>query len=178
MNTTAEAAEAAAPIFETPTGHPPGQRLWRQHWVDINLKDEWLEALNALTALRLVSICEGHPPETAQGIGASPHVRLRSWRTTDPARIQCFEHEAVAMRDHLEGLFRRQGDRVKVTLSTQLSLCGSRIIVGRDVLVLFIVAGLRLSDATARDAEAWFEQVIVDAQSIDTASQRLLTEGR
>ena len=82
------------------------------------------------------------------------------------------------MRDHLEGLFRRQGDRVKVTLSTQLSLCGSRIIVGRDVLVLFIVAGLRLSDATARDAEAWFEQVIVDAQSIDTASQRLLTEGR
>ena len=178
MNTTAETAETATPICEIPTGHPPGQRPWRRHWVDINLKDEWLEALNALTVLYLVSICEGHPPKNAQGDGTCPHVILRLWRTTHPARTQYFEHEAVALQHLLRGLPPRQGSYVRVTLSTVLTLSKNRALVGREVFVHFYGYGLRLSDATARDATAWFEGVIGDAQSIDAACHRLLTEGR
>ena len=39
---------------------PKQEREWRGYSVDINLCDEWLEALNAMEVLELRSICEGH----------------------------------------------------------------------------------------------------------------------
>lgn len=38
-----------------------GRKQWGEYSVDINLKESWLEELNSLQLIRLLSICEGHP---------------------------------------------------------------------------------------------------------------------
>lgn len=36
------------------------QRKWREYSVDKNLRDDWLERINSLKILEVLSICEGH----------------------------------------------------------------------------------------------------------------------
>ena len=50
------------------------QRRWREFNVDENLKDQWLESINDLNNLKVVSTCEGHTNDLR---GSSfPHVNL------------------------------------------------------------------------------------------------------
>ncbi len=57
-----------------------GQRKWRQHWVDMEFTDEFLETLNSLAdrvGSRITSLCAGHPEgRTSQGGGEYPHLYL------------------------------------------------------------------------------------------------------
>lgn len=53
------------------------QRLWRNHCVDKNLKDDWIESLNSLRAFNLISICEGHLNGRSNPHGGLPHINLR-----------------------------------------------------------------------------------------------------
>jgi hypothetical protein len=52
------------------------ERRWRDHNVDKNLKDDWLERLNNLKTLELVSICEGHPSAKRFSVKGLPHISL------------------------------------------------------------------------------------------------------
>lgn len=36
-------------------------KRWHRHWVDSELKDEWLERLNAIPGIKVRETCAGHP---------------------------------------------------------------------------------------------------------------------
>jgi len=55
-----------------------GRKFWREHEVDINLDEEWLEKLNSLKCFSLCSICEGHYHSEKPGYLINfPHVRVK-----------------------------------------------------------------------------------------------------
>ncbi|HOE34097.1 MAG TPA: hypothetical protein PLG98_12320 [Smithella sp.] len=55
----------------------PYQRRWRDWAVDRNLEDLWLERLNVLETLDLVSICEGHLDARPNSVKRRPCIILR-----------------------------------------------------------------------------------------------------
>jgi hypothetical protein len=52
------------------------QRIWQGRRVDKDLKDEWLDELNSLLCMDLVSICQGHPDQDRR-FRRTPHITLR-----------------------------------------------------------------------------------------------------
>lgn len=52
------------------------QRIWQGRRVDKDLKDEWLDELNSLLCMDLVSICQGHPDQDRCS-RRTPHITLR-----------------------------------------------------------------------------------------------------
>ena len=52
------------------------ERPWRDWVVDINLDDRWLERLNNLETLDLVSICEGHLDAKPTSVKRNPRIIL------------------------------------------------------------------------------------------------------
>ena len=69
-------------VQQTEPGCRPHERRWRERCVDAGLADEWLERLNSLAVLDLISICEGHPDEPEFDHRRTPHINLR---VKDPA---------------------------------------------------------------------------------------------
>jgi len=59
-----------------PTECKSYERPWRDWAVDRNLDDQWLERLNNLETLDLVSICEGHIDARPTSARRSPRVAL------------------------------------------------------------------------------------------------------
>lgn len=45
------------------------QRQWKNFMVDQDLKDEWLEAVNKIPYIHVISICSGHPVGNAKAGG-------------------------------------------------------------------------------------------------------------
>ncbi len=99
---------------------PEHQRLWRDQFVDKNLKDEWLEQLNNLNTLNLISICEGHPGHPRHYY---PRMNLRvkpdllehmanEWQRLKPAFSEalgrCFPHEDTNPSIELHRKIQRQ----------------------------------------------------------------------
>lgn len=64
-------------VLQTEPGCRPHERRWRDRCVDAGLADEWLERLNSLAVLDLISICEGHPDEPEFEHSRTPHINLR-----------------------------------------------------------------------------------------------------
>lgn len=66
------------PIFQqAEPGCGPQERRWRDKCVDAGLDDDWLERLNSLAVLDLISICEGHPDEPEFEHRRTPHINFR-----------------------------------------------------------------------------------------------------
>ncbi|KAF0155441.1 MAG: hypothetical protein FD159_2175 [Syntrophaceae bacterium] len=55
----------------------PYERPWRDWAVDRNLEDHWLERLNDLETLSLVSVCEGHLDVQPNSVKSRPCIILR-----------------------------------------------------------------------------------------------------
>jgi hypothetical protein len=62
------------------------KRAWRNHEVDTELEDGWLERANALPGVELISVCAGHPhlaPDKVSSWGGTCRPTL-GIRTQDP----------------------------------------------------------------------------------------------
>lgn len=64
-------------VQQADPGCGPQERRWRDRCVDAGLDDDWLERLNALAVLDLISICEGHLDEPVFEHRLTPHINLR-----------------------------------------------------------------------------------------------------
>ena len=175
MNTT---AETTIPAQDSPTDSHPGRRPWRHYSVDINLKDEWLEALNSLTVFDLTSICEGHPSKADNAGSKEGHVTLMlRWEFT-AATVQYYERRFGVLQQYLGESFRPNSNCVDCDLSTEFRLFERTSHVCRKMFVRFSANRLLRVCRPAPEVEAWFEGVIADARVLDVAFHHLLTEGR
>lgn len=78
-------------------------KLWKGHRVDLELKDEWLEALNSIDGLNVCSVCAGHGDRAAElRSDPFPHVYFK---LTPAYRESLFKHREIWM-PYLAELFR------------------------------------------------------------------------
>ncbi len=143
---------------------PEHQRLWRNQFVDKNLKDEWLEQLNNLKTLNLISICEGHPGSPRND---RPRMNLRikdellgyiadEWQKLKPvfkeAIDRCFPYEDTNPSVELR---RRIQPREKDALPDD------------DIIIYINSQILRDTDEPVELTNNWFERTIAAVAIFD-----------
>lgn len=84
----------------------PEKKTWRQHQVDINLKEKWLEKLNLLKRFKLTSVCKWHyDPENPQRIRNYPQVAIKFNFMKGFDVLSLFEQKGRKLKDILKKCF-------------------------------------------------------------------------
>jgi len=153
------------------------ERLWRDRCVDRNLEDGWLESLNALTSLELISICEGHATPGHNRLRGRPGINLRLKASLLPQALKLWDTLSSTLEATLRRLFAGESTSAIVELKLEIRLrrSGSGI---RHKLTARIEA--REPRAVAEmDAETndWFRNVVRSIQDLDSLLHSELATG-
>lgn len=145
------------------------ERQWRDRNVDKNLEDAWLEALNSMESLTLISICEGHLTARPRTGRRYPHINLRlkqerlshvvtNWNSVQAAIEACFSKHTDELQD--------------VSADTELKR-RSRVarngeIVREDDFVVHLRSRVpRTTEDVEESMISWFERMVQFAQTLD-----------
>lgn len=140
------------------------ERFWRGHCVDRNLDDGWLEALNALDAFNLISICEGHVTERPNSPRARPHINLRLKPSLLPRAVQHWHVVSPVLKGSLAELFVAQGTSATVELKLQVRNSPT---VRDDLTARFEARRTRVSAAMDTETADWFRCVVESIKCLD-----------
>jgi hypothetical protein len=154
---------------------PPGRRDWRGQYVDKNLEDGWLEALNSFSALDLISICEGHSGHSRNSLRSFPHINLRvkeehklhvipNWEALQSSIEAIIQEQMNSVDTHAEVELRR---RTRTSPTGQIQRSDDFVIKLRSRMC-------RLTDIMDESEKTWFEAIIAFARRLDNliAGQR------
>ena len=134
------------------------QRIWQGRRVDKDLKDEWLEGLNNLSCMDLVSICWGHSQQQGRS-RSQPRINLRlkpefasffhtarevGWiRDTFTSRIP---HPTASLETESRVMVRNNGDP-RHAVVVRLAMPDQDEITQKNEWFEKILAGVRAADA-------------------------------
>ena len=154
----------------------PHEREWLGRCVDMNLKDSWLESLNALTAFDLISICEGHVTG-GRGVGGSPfpHINLRIKDRFVPAAVQKYDCHSRAIQLLLAKVFGDGCSDVEIDFSISMCLTRRRESIDRDLTVRITATHQRTSAALDDVSRQWFTSGIKRVQALDSELAKMFS---
>ncbi len=144
------------------------QRVWKGFHVDRNLQDDWLESLNSLKTLRLISICEGHAYNHNRALFRSrPHINLRLKAAYLPLLPNEFDAISYDLQDKLIQLFGSHNTSATCEYRISLNSSSARQIIRRDLVVRIVAPIIRTSDEIDQEITGWFEKIIPAIQQLD-----------
>ena len=153
----------------------PHEREWRGHCVDMNLEDPWLKSLNALIALDLISICEGHVTG-GRGVGSqSPHINLRIKDRVLPNVVQTYDCHSDAIRLLLSKVFNDGCSNVETEFRIRMCLSRRRESIDRDLTVRISATHQRTSTALDDVSRQWFTNSVNRVQTLDSEFAKLFS---
>ncbi len=153
------------------------ERLWRDRNVDRNIEDGWLETLNALTALNLISICEGHATSAHNRRRSRPHINLRLKPSLLPQAVRLWGALSSALEANLGSLFAGESTSATVELKLQVQLRRSSSPV-RHVLTTRIEARQpRVGVEMDAETSDWFRHTVQSIQRLDSLLYSQLSTG-
>ncbi len=135
------------------------ERRWRDHCVDINLEDAWLERLNQLRCFHLISICEGHPGRSR------PHVNLKLKQEHHPLIANVFDETRTAVGSIIEADSEHYAMSVEIDRRWRVRTPLRRT-PPRDDLVL---RASRCSQPAAWNeaTQSWFDRCVQGVEFVD-----------
>ncbi len=144
------------------------QRKWKDFLVDMNIEDHWLEKLNALNTLKLISICEGHADAgNRQLMRTRPHINLRLKPAYLPLLPNEFDAISHDLQERMIQLFGSHGTAATCEYSISLNSSPARQEIRRDFVVRIVAPIRRTSDEMDMETIGWFEKVIPAIQQLD-----------
>jgi len=156
------------------------ERPWRDLCVDKNLEDDWLERLDNLQSLRVISICEGHyhPDQSARSSRRFPHIKLRLKEQFLPDISSQWRQLQPVISNELHRLFYCVDTYLDVELKFRYRWRGVRFAYQEDLT-------LRINGRCARDSEEmdaatreWFERTVGRVEQLDGAiGAQICSEG-
>ncbi len=149
------------------------ERMWRNHCVDRNLDDRWLEALNALHSFTLINICEGHGSRRAN---SHPHIYVR----LKPAMADVLPDVWIALSAdearRLGNFFDVERSSITVELKLRLHFVRGSRVARRDLVTKIDALQPRSSPTLEPEIPNWFDQTVRGIHELDqfvlTLSQR------
>ena len=152
------------------------ERPWLDWAVDRNLDDQWLERLNNLETLNLVSICEGHLDVKPTSIKRRPYIVLSPKNDfMMPLTVRWYElKEALAVE--IERIW--PGENTSVEFEIQ-----HRLLKDEDGLADIEGIVIRITSVRKRDMmiisvwiQKWFRQTISKIETFDRFLKTLMTQ--
>lgn len=143
------------------------ERAWRGHCVDQNLADGWLEALNALEAFRLISICEGHASDASHSLRSRPHINLRLKPSLLPTAIASWDSLSSAIAGIEATRFDFGSTSVTVEIKQQVRLEPGGPSLRQDLSAR--IEARRPRNGPSMDAETfdWFQHAVECVKEFD-----------
>ncbi len=151
------------------------EREWRNHCVDANLENTWLEAFNNLRVFSLISICEGHV-NSRLPVGSGPHINLRLKDQYIPLMVGEFDRVAYRIQEKLMELWADETTRVEAKFEFRMNASRSRQEISRSFAMRIEWRRPRTDVAMDEDTSEWFLDTIERIQIYDAALEGLLTE--
>jgi hypothetical protein len=149
------------------------ERLWKGRCVDKNLQDTWLEELNRLKMLELISICEGHSEIPTYRPRAFAHISLRfntaATRRLTPQWDQ-LKNETVQAVD---SIFSTEKSRIKFVYNVSIRKGFLPLRSSTRIVLRIQSKEPRLTKVLDPKASRWFEEVILQVKKFDSFLQIL-----
>lgn len=147
-------------------------RTWRNDRVDAGLHDEWLERLNTLTCLDLISICEGH--RTQAGADACPHINLRLKWEYIPPLLAIWYADKAKIAAKTNKLIHMRGTHYNVSLSDEFYPCRQGLHNHVTYVVHLECNLLWRVGAADPVVTKWFDGIVTRIERFDRMLCRLL----
>ena len=151
---------------------PKHQRLWRNQFVDKNLKDEWLEHLNHLKTLNLISICEGHPGSSRNN---RPRMNLRIKDELREHIADEWQKLKPAFREAINRCFPYEDTDPSVELHRRIQRQEKDALPDDDIIIYINSQILRDTDKPMELTNNWFERSIVAVAIFDETIKSMIT---
>ena len=157
------------------TSCPEHQRVWRDQCVDKNLKDEWLEQLNSLKALNLISICEGHPNHPRHYY---PRMNLRIKNNLIVHVANEWQKLKPAFSVALDKCFPDEDTNPSIELVRRIQRKDKDSQIPDDDIIVYIHSrNLRNNDWQRELANNWFGRTIKAVEAFDESVKAIVVEG-
>jgi hypothetical protein len=150
-------------------------RRWRDHCVDKNLEDSWLEALNNLGTFKLINICEGH--YGSRRTSDRPHIILRLKERYIPLLLTEFDCAASQMQEELMKLWGEEATRVEARFEIKMNASRSRQEIQRDFCLRIESCPPRTEQVMDEATGTWFTSTIRRIQAWDAFFGKLIAGG-
>jgi len=153
---------------------PENRRIWGDYFVDLNLRDDWLEALNKLNSYNMISICEGHYQSGNILRGSPPHINLRLKEQYIPLIISELDGVLPQMHIKVIELFGKEDTQAEIEYRIKLNSSRFRQEIRRDfVFKVFYQIPRETSDMNTLTIK-WFEDIIDKIQEFDDLTKTIL----
>lgn len=149
------------------------ERLWNGRCVDKNLHDAWLEELNGLKMLELISICEGHSEIPANKPRAYAHISLRVNTEATRRLTRQWSHLKQEIMQAVDSIFSTEKFRIKFTYNVSIRKGFLPLRSSTRVVLRIQSKEPRLINELNSEAFKWFEKVISQAKNFDLFLQTL-----
>lgn len=147
----------------------PQERRWRDHCVDKNLEDSWLERLNDLRRFDLISICEGHF-DSRRGAGdRSPHINLRLRSSALPASLDELALRLSALRTTVDGSLSRDA-WIRFDLTVNIRAATSVPPSEAKVVLCLRARHRREGEILDSITYDWFTNAVAQIEAVDAAA--------
>lgn len=152
-----------------PTSRPcrDYERPWRGRCVDRNLKDEWLDQLNALSTCSLTSICEGHVHGSGERLAAVPLIKLRLKPELVPAATREWPALSQELTSLLPTLFDLAETRVEAALRLEVRASDAAVRERQELVIKIHSVRVRETEELDGETAAWFETSVAACVAID-----------
>ncbi len=153
----------------------PHERQWHDYCVDKNLEDQWLEALNALHAFKLISICEGHIHYKGRST-RSPHINLRMKKRFLRIFVKKFDAFSVDLYRMFVTIFNDDSTYADIEYKIRFKSSHTGKTITRDVAVHIRSRNMRTSEEMDKETRRWFSNIVKKIQSFDMFVKNRLLE--
>ena len=143
------------------------EKRWRDYCVDKNLDERWLEELNDLATLNLISICEGHCIPHKQSSSKFPHINLKLKDKLLPGFVKDWDTMRPKVLNKVHQFFQKGDTFFNLELRFKLRAGRGRLVYQEELTLKLRCFKARDSENMDTESYLWFEQSVESIKSLD-----------
>ena len=143
------------------------EREWQGRYVDRELSDEWLVALNGLASFQLISICAGHAGESSDRPATPPHINLRLRPELTRLAYATWDGLSVGLAAEFSRLFPREHTIAEAEISYRVIHDRGGASLNRRFIIRVRGLSRRRPDEPDPEMKDWFGSTVVGCRQLD-----------
>jgi len=143
------------------------EKRWRDFCVDKNLAEIWLEELNNLKTLNLISICEGHYDQKSHTSSKFTHINLKLKEVLLPGFLKDWETLRPGVLNEVHNLFQKGDTYFNFELRFKIRTGRGRLVYQEELVIKMRRYQPRISKEMDVECHQWFDQSVASIKALD-----------
>jgi hypothetical protein len=143
------------------------EKRWRDFCVDKNLQESWLEDLNDLKALNLISICEGHYIQKSPTSSKFSHINLKLKEALLSGFLKDWETLRPDVLNEVHNLFQKGDTYFNFELRFKIRTGRGRLVYQEELVIKMRRYQPRVSEEMDSECHHWFDQSVASIKALD-----------